>query len=87
MVGNSHLIDPAMIPECRQTQAPSDELNPLSRRPPFRLKRQTLIPEPMSYRLLYHHESTKPVIPAPDNRPGNQHRQQHGEQGQGKHSQ
>ncbi len=51
------------------------------------LKRQTLIPEPMSYRLLYHHESTKPVIPAPDNRPGNQHRQQHGEQGHGKQSQ
>jgi hypothetical protein len=36
-VSDSHLIDPAMIPECRQTQAPSDELNPLLPAAPFQL--------------------------------------------------
>lgn len=44
----------------------------------------------MRSRFLYHHESTKPVIPiipATDDRPGNQHRQQQQEQGQGKQSQ
>lgn len=50
---NSHLIDPAMN---RLRVNPSDSLHPLSRRPPFQLKRQTLVHEPMSYRILLQHK-------------------------------
>ena len=52
-MSHSHLIDPAMN---RLRVNPSDSFRPLSRRPPFQLKRQTLIPEPMSYRLLLQHK-------------------------------
>jgi len=50
---NSNLIDPAMN---RLRVNPYDSLHPLSRRPPFQLKRQTLVLEPMSYRLLLQHK-------------------------------
>lgn len=57
---NSHLIDPAMIPV--RGELPSRPFRPLSRRPPFQLKRQTLIHEPMSYRLLLQHKQHRPNV-------------------------